>query len=97
MLGGKIYDDASGKMKFEGELFCDVRNKIKGKEYIDGNLSYEGEYLNGKKWNGKGYDKKGNIIYELNNGNGNIREYNDYGKLSFEGEYLNGKKKKTLP
>ena len=44
MLGGKIYDDASGKMKFEGELFCDVRNKIKGKEYIDGNLSYEGEY-----------------------------------------------------
>ena len=48
MLGGKIYDDASGKMKFEGELFCDVRNKIKGKEYIDGNLSYEGEYLNGK-------------------------------------------------
>ena len=88
MLGGKIYDDASGKMKFEGELFCDVRNKIKGKEYIDGNLSYEGEYLNGKKWNGEGY-KKGNIIYELINGNGNIREYNEDGKSPPEGEHLN--------
>ena len=38
-------------------------------------MIFEGEYLNGKKWNGKGYDKKGNIIYQLNNGNGNIKLY----------------------
>ena len=43
-----MYDDVIGNMKFVGELFCDFRHKIKGKEYIDGNLSYEGEYLNGK-------------------------------------------------
>ena len=28
-------------------------------------LIYEGEYLYNKKWNGKGYDKKGNISYDL--------------------------------
>ena len=29
-------------------------------------------------------------MYVLKNGNGNIKEYNDYGKLLFESEYLNG-------
>ena len=28
-------------------------------------MSFEGEYLNGKIWEGKGYDKKNNIIFEL--------------------------------
>ena len=37
--------------------------------------------------NEKGYGKIGNIIYELNNGNG------CYGKLEYEGEYLIGKGK----
>ena len=45
-----------------------------------------------KKWNGKGYGDNEEVIYELNNGNGKIKEY-EYGKLLFEGEYLNGKKK----
>ena len=40
------------------------------KYYNSGELKFEGEYLFDKKWNGKGYDKNGNIIYELNNGNG---------------------------
>ena len=31
--------------------------------------------LYGEKWNGKGYDEDGNVIYELNNGNGKVREY----------------------
>ena len=30
-----------------------------------------------KKWNGKGYDEKGNIIYELNNGTGKVKEYHN--------------------
>ena len=69
-------------------------SKLHGKYYyIDGKLEYEGEYLYNKKWNGKGYDEKGNIIYELNNGTGKVKEYNeDKGKLEFEGEYLNGKR-----
>ena len=45
-----------------------------------------------KKWNGKGFDENGNIIYELINGNGKVKEYNKGGKLEFEGEYLNGKR-----
>ena len=85
-----MYDDVIGNMKFVGELFCDFRHKIKGKEYIDGNLSYEGDYLNGKKWNGKGYDKNGNILYELNNGNGDTKEYRYFCRLSFEGKYIYG-------
>ena len=41
------------------------------------------------KYNGKGYDGNGNIIYELKNGNGKVKEYKK-GELIFEGEYLNG-------
>ena len=44
-----------------------------------------------EKWNGKGYDLKGNFIFELKNGNGYIKEYHN-NTLIFEGEYLNGKK-----
>ena len=45
-----------------------------------------------KKWNGKGYDNKNNMVYELKNGSGYIKEYNYFGKLEFEGEYLNGER-----
>ena len=52
-------------------------------------ISFEGEYKEGKKWKGKGYDNQGNIIYELNNGQGYVKLYNeDY--CYFEGEYKNG-------
>ena len=52
---------------------------------------FEGEYLNGKRWNGRGYNKKGIIDFKINEGNGKRKEYNYYDdKLIFEGEYLNG-------
>ena len=54
-------------------------------------MEYEGECLYDKKYNGKGYDENGNIIYELKNGNGKVKNYYS-GILLFEGEYLNGKK-----
>ena len=42
---------------------------------------------------GIGYDRKGNKIYELMNGNGTVKEYDKYdGRLIFEGDYKNGKK-----
>ena len=47
--------------------------------FIEGRLEYEGEFLFGKKYNGKGYDNNGNIIYiiyELINGTGKVKEYN---------------------
>ena len=60
------------------------------KKYCGDKLIFEGTYLYNKKWNGKGYDSNGNILYELINGNGKVKEYYDSGKLIFEGEYLNG-------
>ncbi len=91
ILNGKVKEYYKGKLKFEGEYLYDYKRK--GKEYINGILEYEGEYLCGRKWNGKGYDENGNIIYELKNGNGKVKEYNDSNELIFEGEYLDGKKK----
>ena len=53
-------------------------------------MEFEGEYRFNKKYNGKRYDENENVIYELINGNGNVKEYNLEGLLIFEGEYLNG-------
>ena len=65
----------------------------KGKEYYkNGKLLFEGEYLDGKKWNGIGYNINGNIEFEIKDGKGNIREYKENGILFFEGEYLNGER-----
>ena len=53
---------------------------------------FEGEYKNDLKWDGKGYDSSDNLVYELNNGKGMVKEYDKSGKLIFDGEYLNGKR-----
>ena len=43
-------------MIFEGEyLNGKINGKVK-KYYEDGDLQFEGEFLNDKKWNGKEYD-----------------------------------------
>ena len=47
--------------------------KYKGKFYINGFLEFNGEFKNNQKWNGIGYNKKGNIIYKLVEGNGYIK------------------------
>ena len=80
-----------GDLIFEGEFLYNYR--VKGKAYINERLEYEGEYLFDRKYNGIGYDENGNIIYDLKNGSGKVKEYDYYGNLLFEGEYLNGKKK----
>ena len=65
----------------------------KGKEFYNkGKLRFEGVYLNGKKWKGKGYNISDEIIYYLINGKGKVEEYFENGLLKFEGEYLNGKR-----
>ena len=80
----------NGKLYFESECYNNF--ELKGKFYVKGKLEYEGEFLYGRKWNGKGYDEKGNVIYELKNGNGKVREYDNAGNLLFEGEYSNGRR-----
>ena len=46
--------------------------KKNGKEikYYDGKLHFQGEYLNDKEWDGKGYDLNNNVVYELKQGKG---------------------------
>ena len=78
---------------YEGECLSGLKHG-KGKEYFFENkdepiLIFEGEYLCDRKWNGKGYDNKKNILYELKNGKGFVKEYFDR-KIQFEGEYLYG-------
>ena len=65
---------------------------MKGKLFNDGKIEFKGFFLRGRKWHGKGYDTEGNVIYELANGNGKIREFAKKGTLIYEGEYLNWKK-----
>ena len=86
---GKEYYE-NGKLRYEGEYLYNYR--IQGKLYINEKMEYEGEFLYDKKWNGKGFDEYGNIIYELKNGNGKVKEYYYNGKLEFEGKCLNGKR-----
>ena len=88
---GKEYNWYNDELRFEGEYLYNYR--LKGKFYIIEKLEYEGEFLYDKKWSGKGYDENGNIIYELINGNGKVKEYSGWrSRLIFEGEYLNGKR-----
>ena len=98
----KIYEN-NGKGKefilgintliFEGQYKTGKRNG-KGKEYYEnGNLKFEGEYLNNKRWKGIGYNIKGKIALELDNGKG--KEYygifGDKDKIKFEGKFLGEK------
>ena len=78
---------------FEGEYLNDYPNG-KGTEYYDnGQIKFIGEYSNGKRWNGNGYDIYGNKKFEIKEGKGHIKEYEDHNyNLIFEGDYLNGEK-----
>ena len=70
------YKKISGKYKI-GE------KNGKWREYLkNNNLIFEGQYLNGKRWNGKGYNKNECIKFEIKNGNG--KEYNKKGDMEFE-------------
>ena len=92
---GKEYKDYN-ILSYEGN-FKDGKRNGKGKEFIwhDDNIYYtkfEGEYLNGKKWNGRGFDGYQNQVYELKNGKGYIKDYYYKDVLKFEGDYLNGER-----
>ena len=60
----------------------------KGKEYKYGKLKFEGEFLNGKKWNGKGFkyfqDYKISEIEYLNGKKWNGKVYDEEGKIYIE-------------
>ena len=85
---GKQYDEENGQLIFEGEYKNGKYWNGKGKIDISSSNIFEGEIKNGIQYNGKGYDKEGKLLYELNNGDGLIKEY--YDKLIiYRGENLN--------
>ena len=74
------YDNKESYTIFEGEYLNNYR--IKGKEYYkNGKLKFKGDYLFKDKWNGKIYDNAGNMLFELNNGNGIIEDKYDKIKI----------------
>ena len=79
-------------VKFYLREYKNNKRNGKGKEYYwDGKILFEGEYLNDKKWNGKGFDHKDDIAYELKEGKGIAKIYDTFCKeLRLAGEYLNG-------
>ena len=63
-----------------------------GKEYdVYKNVKFEGEYINGHKIKGKGYNNYGKVIFKLDK-NGKSKEYYSKENIQFEGEYSNGKR-----
>ena len=87
---GKEYDN-NCELKFEGEYLNGERNE-KGTQYFDGMVYFEGEFKNGKFWNGIFYEDDGydDFEFELINGNGEIKNYSKYAGLVLERGYKNG-------
>ena len=81
-----------GKLLFEGEFKNGIKHGIGIDYYYNGNIKFEGEYLNGKIWNGKINNYNGNEEFTIYMGKGSIKEFNNYGNIQFEGEYLNGER-----
>ena len=80
-------------LKYEGKYLNGKRNG-KGKEYyINGSIKFEGIYLFGLKYKGIGYDREGQIIYEIEDGKGYFKGVSYYNDILFEGVYPNGKGK----
>ena len=65
---------------YEGEYLNGMKNG-KGKIIVDKKLKFEGEFKNDKKWNGIGYGKNNQIIYEIKEGKGIITKFCDLYEL----------------
>ncbi len=70
----KIYNSYNDKILFEGQYSNENKNG-NGKEYnLEGKIIFDGEYYDGKKWNGteKVYDEDtDNLIFKYKYSNGN--------------------------
>ena len=92
-IGRKYYynikensNDIQKELIFECEYLYGLIKK--GKIYHKGKLEFDRECYFYQKWNGKGNDEDGNVIYELKNGG---KTYYKDCKISFEEEFLNWK------
>ena len=87
----------NSKIKYEGEYVNGIKEG-KGKEYLGDKLLFEGEFSQGKRWNGKikEYDSNGVLLfdgeYKEGEKSGVAKEYKLDGELKFEGVYKQGKR-----
>ena len=84
---GKEYN-SRGELKYIGYYLYWKKNG-KGKGYYNYKLNkikFEGEYLNDKRWVRIGYDKDQEIIFELKDGKGYVKEYEE--ENCFNSSYL---------
>ena len=88
---GKEYNNTR-TLIFEGRYLDGMKNGNGIEYHYNKKIKFQGEYKLGKIWNGKGYDIYGNLSYEIKNGKGFVKEYNNVGNLDFEGEYINGER-----
>ena len=89
---GKEYLIKEEILIFEGQYHL-MRRHGQGKElYSNGKIQFEGEYINGRRWNGQTYTFNGIKEFDLINGEGYIREYNIHGIKTYEGDIVNGVK-----
>ena len=87
---GKGKEYFKNKLIFEGNYLDEKRNGF-GIEYNFNGGKFIGEFKNGIKLDGTGYNKNNEIEYEIIDGNRVIKEYlND--KLFYEGNYSKGKR-----
>ena len=64
------------------KYYLEKKNGKSIKYFKGGKRRFEGEYLNGKKWRGKGYAPNGKLLYEIIDGKGLItKKYDFYGNL----------------
>ena len=88
---GKEYDIFTNNIIFEGEYKNGKKNG-KGIEYYNNKqIKFDGEYLIGKKIEGKKYDINGNLILILEK-NGDGKELYKEENIKFKGKYYNGKR-----
>ena len=88
----KPQKEKNSKIKYEGEYVNGIKEG-KGKEYLGDKLLFEGEFSQGKRWNGKikEYDSNGVLLfdgeYKEGEKSGVAKEYKLDGELKFEGVY----------
>ena len=76
-------------IKFIGN-YLEGERKGKGIEYFEnGKIKFIGDFFKGGYNNGKGYNTSREEIFEIKNGEGNIRIYNNENQIEYEGEYKN--------
>ena len=92
----KCYCIHSRRLLFKGMYLRGKRIKYGREYYYDGELKYEGYYLDGEK-SGKGKEYICNYLrysgeYKNDKKNGKGQEYNSKGAIIFQGVFFNGKK-----